>query len=131
MIMKIYVIVIALVFTSLVSRGQELIKITAKVDSFFSINYYVVIKAHNADRKFTILSKTYEKNGLTKYRYSCLIRKGKRYTFILQQTSVIKVSTDANMLINLRSFNIGDRHFLDNGELPYMALNMFNTRLFK
>lgn len=113
------------------TRDSSIVK--ARVRKIIYSDYYVVIKATKIgdNKELTILSIRNERNKtVSACRDSIEIKKGKIYEFSIEPTNRIKNGTNNYMIINLRRFYYGKLLLLEAGELPYIALNMFNNKLF-
>jgi hypothetical protein len=107
--------------------------INAKVSKIDTIDYYIVVKARalKSLRRYTILSPVDEKSQMVLDRKdSCRVTVGAVYSFVLQPTNRIKNGEESYFLVNLKRFYYGNLKLLDEGEVPYIALNMYKDFLF-
>lgn len=109
------------------AQNNDTLFVKAKIEQVDTIGYYVVIRALSEDKKkMTILSSLDEKNSFVeKFNHSCSVKVGCNYNFVLQTTTRIKNGEGSYLFISLRKFDYNGKHFLDAGELPYLALNMY------
>ncbi len=115
------------------SQSSDTVFIRAKVESVDTIDYYVVIKAISKkdSRRITILSPLDERNEfIAKYKDSDTVNAGCSFDFILKTTNRIKNSEGSYFFISLRKFDYGGKPFLEAGELPYLALNMYRFQIY-
>jgi hypothetical protein len=114
------------------SQNNDTLFVKAKILNIDTIDYYVVIRAVSEDKKkMTILSPIDVKNPLIeKFKHSCSVKVGCNYDFTLQVTSRIKNGEGSHLFISLRKFDYNGKHFLDEGELPYTALNMYRFDIY-
>lgn len=115
------------------SQNSDTLFVKAKVESIDTIDYYVVVKAVSKDKKkVTILSPIDAKNSFSqKLKDSCIVKVGCSYDFVLQVTSRIKNGEGSYLFISLRKFDYNGKPFLDAGELPYTALNMYKFDIYR
>jgi len=105
--------------------------INAKIERIDTIDYYVVIKAISKNKgRVTILSSTDVKSPFSeKSKDSCSVKVGCSYNFIVQTMGKIKNGSDSYLFVSLRKFDYNGKSFLEAGELPYEALNMYKSSL--
>lgn len=126
-------LVISIVFIKVAkSQNNDTLFIKAKIENIDTIDYYLVIQAVIEDKKkITILSPVDVKNSFIKnFKHSCSVKIGCNYSFVLQSTSKIKNGEGSYLFISLRKFDYNGKHFLDEGELPYTALNMYKFDIY-
>ena len=117
---------------SVKSQNVDTLFFKSKVEEIDSIDYYVVIRVIVNEKRITILSPLDEKSRcIEKYKDSSIIKVGCNYSFVLQQTSRIKNSEGTYFFLPLKKFDYGNKHLLDAGELPYLALNMYGFKIYQ
>lgn len=114
------------------AQSTDTLYVHAKINKIEKIDYYIVIKATGKNgMRFTILAPLDERNRLTyNKKDSCIIKEGCNYSFALQVTNTIKNGKESYLLINLRKFYYGAMLLLDEGELPYIAINMYKDTIY-
>lgn len=113
-------------------QNNDTLFIKAKIESIDSVGYYIVIRVISEEKKkVTILSPIDAKNSFIKnLKHRCVIKVGCNYNFILQIASRIKTGEGNYLFVSLKSFDFNGKHFLDAGELPYAALNMYRFDIY-
>ncbi|MFT3824226.1 MAG: hypothetical protein QM731_09910 [Chitinophagaceae bacterium] len=108
--------------------------VTAKIVRIDTIKYYVVIRVQTdkEPKQMTVLSPFDEKDEIIADKHDCvLVTTGKKYSFKLAPTSKIKIAKDKYLLISFKKYYSGDLLLLEEGEIPYVALNMYKCFIFK
>lgn len=111
----------------------DTLHIKAKVVRIDKIKFYTVIRAKldTSDKLITVLSPLDEKNNVViGKKNSTLIRVGKTYNFDLINTLKIKVSKQRYLLLHYQKFYYGPLLLLEEGEIPYLGLNTYKSKLF-
>lgn len=120
-------------FFSLVkSQNNDTLFIKTKVESIDALDYYIVIHAVSEDnKKLTILSSADDKNSIIE-NFKCYekLDVGNEYNFILQKVTRIKNGKNSYLFISLKKFDYNGKPFLDDGELPFLALNTYQYDIY-
>lgn len=117
----------------LVNSGmaQDTIYVKGSILSIDTMKYYIVLKIRTFDSIQStkiIFSKRDLKDDLT--QNSQEVKVCNEYEFKLLGISIFKADDGKNIILNLRKYSYSNIFELDNGEFPYLALNMSGMKIF-
>ena len=113
------------------AESQDTLNVRGKILSIDTIRFYMVIKIKSCDtaHKIKIVLSPRESPGTIANSNFKDVVIGNFYYFKLLGTYIIKGEDGKNIILNLRKFNYNDIFSLDNGEVPYLAFNMNNRKI--
>lgn len=113
------------------AESQDTLNVRGKILSIDTIRFYMVIKIKSCDttHKIKIVLSPRESPGTIANSHFKDVVIGNFYSFKLLGIYVIKGDDGNNIILNLRKFNYYDVFSLDNGEVPYLAFNMYNRKI--
>lgn len=126
----IFLLIFLLILASRV-KSQDTLKIKGKILSIDTIRFYMVIKIKTCDTLHSIkivLSPRDSLRTIANSNYEEVIV-GNFYSFKLLGIYIIRGEDGHNIILNLRKFNYYNIFSLDDGEVPYLALNMSNRKI--
>jgi hypothetical protein len=133
-ILKICLIFLVLIGNKARSQNDTSEYLCATVNKIDTTDYYLVIKATTGknNTRITILSQWNEPNKLVgKYKDSCKVKIGHTYKFHLEKTNRVRTGKDSYFFINLQKLYWGKVLLVDEGQIPYIALNMNRSMLYR
>ncbi|MFZ1798911.1 MAG: hypothetical protein WAU24_03525 [Chitinophagaceae bacterium] len=112
-------------------ESQDTLNVRGKILSIDTIRFYMIIKIKSCDTTHPIkivLSPRDSPVTIANSEFKDVVI-GNFYSFKLLGIYIIKGEDGNNIILNLRKFNYYDIFTLEKGEVPYLALNMSDRKI--